>query len=90
MSSAGIRRTGQEGEQRGRQGKGWGGRYQNSGRSLLQHYRGPEGDNWEDKAEEGKRRVQRHRIEEERGEVRRGEGEGRWGEEDSGFMPSFV
>lgn len=51
-------------------GEGVGGRYQNSGRSLLQHYRGPEGDNWEDKAEEGKRRVQRHRIEEERGEER--------------------
>lgn len=43
-----------------------GGKYQNSGLSLLQHYRGPEGGNWEDKPEEGKR----YRMEEERGEER--------------------
>lgn len=29
-----------------------GGKYQNSGLSLLQHRRGPEGGNWEDKWEE--------------------------------------
>lgn len=53
MSSAGIRRTGQGGEQRGKQaGGGVGGKYQNSGLSLLLHHRGPEGGNWEDKREE--------------------------------------
>lgn len=35
---------------RGESGRGGeeGGKYQNSGLSLLQHHRGPEGGNWED------------------------------------------
>lgn len=61
MSSAGIRRTGQ-GVSRGESstgsgGVGGGGRYQTSGPCLLQHHRGAEGGNWEDKEEKGKWRV---------------------------------